>query len=73
MNRKREIYGDILRIVAIFIVIIIHVIGKYRIAAYGVDGKYYIFLTFIDSFTRIAVPIFFMITDTFMELKKTGK
>ena len=73
MNREREIYGDILRIVAIFIVIIIHVIGKYRIAAYGVDGKYYIFLTFIDSFTRIAVPIFFMITGTFMLPRKTEK
>lgn len=71
MNKKREVYSDLLKIISIFIVIFIHAIGPYRYEYFGVNGKYYFFLTFIDSFTRIAVPLFFMITGTFMLSRKT--
>lgn len=73
MNKKRELYSDILKIISIFLVIIIHVIAAYRDKYLYTNGKYYFILTFVDSFTRIAVPIFFMITGTFMLSKKTEK
>ncbi len=73
MNKKREIYSDILKIFSIFLVVVIHVIAEYRLKYFMVNGKYYFILTFIDSFTRVAVPIFFMITGTFMLSKKTDK
>lgn len=73
MNKKREVYADILRIGAILIVIFIHAIANYRYKFFGINGRYYFSLTFIDSFTRIAVPIFFMITGTFMLPRTTER
>ena len=73
MNKKREIYSDILKIISIFLVVLIHVIATYRDKYFYTNVKYYTFLTFVDSFTRIAVPMFFMITGTFMLSKKTEK
>lgn len=71
MNKKRELYSDILKLVSIFLVVVIHVIALYRDEYFYTNVKYYTILTFIDSFTRVAVPIFFMITGTFMLSKKT--
>lgn len=73
MNKKRELYSDILKILSIFLVVLIHVIASYRGSYFYSNGKYYFILTFIDSFTRIAVPMFFMITGTFMLSRKTEK
>lgn len=73
MNKKRELYSDVLKLVAIFLVVVIHVIALYRDKYFYTNVKYYTVLTFIDSFTRIAVPIFFMITGTFMLSKTTEK
>ena len=73
MNKKRELYSDILKIIAIFLVVVIHAIAAYRDKYFYTNVKYYTLLTFIDSFTRIAVPIFFMITGTFMLSKTTEK
>lgn len=73
MNKKREIYSDLLKILSIFLVIVIHSIAFYRDKYLFINQKYYFFLTFVDSFTRIAVPIFFMITGTFMLSKKEEK
>jgi surface polysaccharide O-acyltransferase-like enzyme len=73
VNKKRELYSDILKIIAIFLVVVIHVMALYRDKYFYTNGKYYALLTFVDSFTRIAVPIFFMITGTFMLSKTTEK
>lgn len=73
MNKKRELYSDILKVLSIFLVVVIHVIALYRDKYFYTNVKYYTVLTFIDSFTRIAVPIFFMITGTFMLSKTTEK
>ena len=73
MNKKRELYSDILKIISIFLVVLIHVFATYRGEYFYTNGKYYFILTFADSFTRIAVPMFFMITGTFMLSKKTER
>ena len=73
MNKKRELYSDILKLLSIFLVIVIHVIPLYRDKYLPINIKCYTLLTFVDSITRIAVPIFFMITGTFMLSKKNDK
>ena len=73
MNKKRELYSDILKLLSIFLVVVIHVIALYRDKYFYTNVKYYTVLTFIDSFTRVAVPIFFMITGTFMLSRQTEK
>ena len=73
MDKKREIYSDVLKIVSIFMVILIHILSPYREMYYPQNGKFFLLLSIIDDFTRVAVPIFFMITGTFMLSKKTEK
>lgn len=63
-NRVR--YCDALKFLSIILVIVIHIICDYRDIYVGNDQLKYAILTFLDSLTRIAVPIFFMITGSFM-------
>lgn len=70
MVKKRELWGDILRIVGSIMVIAIHVVSRYRQQyANGVDPANYFIVSLIDSIARVAVPIFFMLTGAFA-LKK---
>lgn len=63
-NRVR--YCDALKFISIILVIVIHIICDYRDTYVGVDHLKYTILTLFDSLTRTAVPIFFMITGSFM-------
>ena len=70
MLKKRELWGDILRIIGSIMVIAIHVVSRYRQQyANGINPTNYFVVSLIDSTTRVAVPIFFMLTGAFA-LKK---
>lgn len=65
--KKRIEYCDALRFIAIIFVILIHILADFKLS-YLDTNKYasYIILSFFDSITRLAVPIFFMLTGVFM-------
>ena len=64
--KERLKYSDALKFISIFMVVVIHIICDYRDMFIGNNQTKYAILTFFDSLTRVAVPIFFMITGTFM-------
>lgn len=64
--KKRVAYCDALRLIAIICVILIHIFAIYRDYYLNVNRVYYTLVTFLDSFTRTAVPLFFMLTGAFM-------
>lgn len=66
MKKERVQYCDALRFIAIVSVIFIHVFADFRIGYFGSNEKAYAILTFLDCFTRMGVPIFFMLTGAFM-------
>ena len=70
MPRNRVKYCDALRLIAIFSVVMIHVLAMYRDTYIATNKLYYGIVTFFDSLTRTGVPIFFMITGAFMLSKK---
>lgn len=70
--KKRVSYCDLLRFFAILSVIMIHVLADFRDEALLNSKPFYVFLTLLDSFTRMGVPIFFMISGIFL-LKNQNK
>lgn len=64
MTTKRVIYVDVLRIVAIFMVVVIHVSSSNWFKP-GVDSFEWQVFNIFDSITRSAVPIFVMISGMF--------
>lgn len=62
--KKRILYFDILRICATLMVVMIHISGVY--ANIVADKTGFIFGNILDSLSRIAVPIFVMISGAFM-------
>lgn len=68
--KNRVKYCDVLRFFAILSVIMIHVVADFRDEALVVSKPFYIFLTTLDSFTRLGVPLFFMISGAFMLASK---
>lgn len=64
--KTRVKYCDILRFFSILSVIMIHVLADFRDEALMISKPFYFFLTLLDSFTRMGVPIFFMISGAFM-------
>lgn len=71
--KGRVKYCDSLKAISIILVILIHVFAIYRDLYINSNRVYYAILSFGDSFTRVAVPIFFMITGIFMLNKKSEK
>lgn len=67
---KRVKYCDMLRFIAIICIIVIHTFADFRDYYLANNKIYYYLLTFADSFTRIGVPLFFMLTGAFMLSKK---
>lgn len=59
--KKRIIYFDILKAIAILLVIVIHVISEYW-DSLDVNKPTFIVLSFIDSLCRFSVPIYFMVS-----------
>ena len=70
---KRIKYCDVLKALAIILVILIHVLGVYRDVFINSNKVYYFFLSLLDSIDRIAVPSFFMVTGILMLNKKPEK
>ena len=68
--KERVKYCDTLKAISIILVILIHVFSIYRDLYINSNRLYYTILTLGDSFTRIAVPSFLMITGIFMLSKK---
>lgn len=62
--KKRILYFDILRICAALMVVMIHISGVYANEVSDKTG--FIFGNILDSLSRIAVPIFVMISGAFM-------
>ena len=68
--KKRNISLDILRVLAISSVILLHVLFIFRNKYYLTNNSYFILFTFFDAFTRVGVPIFFMLTGILLLNKK---
>lgn len=67
MNQGQRVkYCDFLKGLSIILVILIHIFSTYRGIYFEENKIYYFILSLGDSFTRIAVPTFFMITGIFM-------
>ena len=66
MQSERVKYCDFLKGLSIILVILIHIFSTYRGIYFEENKVYYFILSLGDSFTRIAVPSFFMITGIFM-------
>ena len=64
VEKKRELFADALRTVAIIFVLIIHTTANYYVESYGTKS-YYIILV-ISSITCSAVPIFYMLSGAFL-------
>lgn len=62
--KKRVLYADVLRVAAIFLVIVIHTVsldfGSYPVASYQWQT-----LNIYNGFSRISVPLFFMVSGIF--------
>lgn len=71
--KNRVKYCDALKAMSIVLVILIHVFAIYRDIYFNSNKLYYTIISYGDSFTRVAVPIFFMITGAFMLGKKPEK
>ena len=71
--RKRILYLDRLRFFAILTIILLHIIALFRWKNFNVNQTNYFILTFLDSFTRVGIPIFFMLTGSLMFNKKDEK
>ena len=65
MNKSKHLlYIDIIRIIAILLVILLHCSGNY-IHDVSVKSFNFIVLNFFDSISRIGVPLFFMISGAY--------
>ena len=65
MNERVK-YCDAIRFVSVLLVIAIHCFYLIRLEYISKNTTYYLFNTLLDSFTRGAVPAFFMLTGAFL-------
>ena len=70
MKKERLQYCDAHKTISIFLIVAIHVLAFFRDTYVSTNRLYYTLITFVDALTRVGVPIFFMITGTFMLSKK---
>jgi surface polysaccharide O-acyltransferase-like enzyme len=66
MMNKREHIFDILRIVSMFLVIVVHICNIYMRMYPKINIADYIVADLFNSISRIAVPIFFMISGSLL-------
>ncbi len=59
--KKRVLYFDVLKVVAVFFVILIHVVSEYW-DTININSNSFIGLSFLDSLSRFCVPIYFMVS-----------
>lgn len=62
--KERVLYADILRVAATFLVITIHIVSR-DFGLYEIDSYQWQVLNIYDSFARMSVPIFFMLSGIF--------
>ncbi|AEB30231.1 acyltransferase 3 [Carnobacterium sp. 17-4] len=62
--KERVLYADILRVAATFLVITIHIVSR-DFELYAIDSYQWQVLNIYDSFARMSVPIFFMLSGIF--------
>lgn len=63
MNRITKY--DILRVIACFSIVLLHVSASYWSVVY-VHSKEFLIMTIYNSLTRFAVPVFFMLSGLFL-------
>lgn len=64
-SMKRIVKYDILRIVASFSIVLLHVSASYW-SVVDIQGKDFLVMTVYNSITRFAVPVFFMLSGLFL-------
>lgn len=62
--KERVLYADILRVAATFLVITIHIASR-DFGLYKMDSYQWQVLNVFDSFARMSVPLFFMLSGVF--------
>src|SRR3990167_2341660 len=62
MNIKYYFYIDIIRSVAIFLVVLLHVSAKFVTAYKNIPIDWWVVSNFYDSFSRQSIPLFLMIS-----------
>ena len=70
MNTKREYAFDLLRVIAMIMVIVIHVSNVYSRNFGIIDNSSFLLSLFYNTISRISVPIFFMISGSLLLDKK---
>lgn len=71
MSKARVLWGDILRVTAMLMVILLHAMAPYRYSFFdNGDIPQYLVVGWLDGITRAAVPIFFMLTGYFVLTKE---
>ena len=71
MSTKRVLWGDVLRVIAMTLVVLIHSLAPYRYNFFDTHNtSCYLFIATIDAIARSAVPIFFMLTGYFATQKQ---
>jgi surface polysaccharide O-acyltransferase-like enzyme len=73
MEVKREYSFDILRVVAMIMVIIIHVSNVYSRFYSFIDNSSYLISLIFNTISRVSVPIFFMISGSLLVDRKFNK
>ena len=65
MKARRLIYADLLRVIATFAIVILHVSGSnwHNVPVSGFEWKVF---NFYDSMARFSVPVFVMISGMFL-------
>ena len=70
---KRIKYLDELRVFAMILIIALHVIAIFNYKYINISTLKFAFTVLLSSFTRVGVPIFFMLTGALMLTKKEEK
>lgn len=65
ITMRRIVQYDLLRIVACFAVVLLHVSGSYWYVV-DVESSDFLIMTIYNSFSRFAVPVFFMLSGLFL-------
>lgn len=66
IENKRNKNLDVLRVIAAFMVVVLHVSGSYVMENIESPNMYFTVGNFFDSITRICVPIFVMLSGSFI-------
>ena len=62
LETKKDNRIEVIRVVAMFLVILLHVVNRYLFKCSDFHSINYYALVFLNSITRISVPLFFMIS-----------